>query len=657
MVTLAGMVGYAPSVSVNPPNPEIARYERMWAIPQYRETSPGAFMVDVFLKLEQPTAGATVIDFGCGMGHDGLELVKAGGMNVTMIDFASNCLDSEVAEYCTAHPDQLRFKLVDLTNSFSLTADYGFCSDVMEHIQPEHVKAVLKRIISASRRTFFSISCVPEVHGPAFGVGDLHLTVKPPQWWKEQLQAWGVHILWSSVHDYSERYPDEVVFHCYVSRSPEDAGVTLSLPDGYGESVGEALLNVFLQRVAPARGATCTDFGCGTGVGALTLAAVGGLKMLLLDRSDVLLDPDVYNACSTQPDFVKFMFADFTQPLSTATEYGYCVNVLNRIAEENIPITLQNILAAANKVFLSVSTKKFDKAWWEEKLRATKATIHWIEDEAYADQCCFYVSSWTKAKDMLPAGEINTDAETRDRQIRENIAAGWKHVSPFMDQDREVIILCGGPSLNDGIDEIKELRAEGAALVTMNGTYQWALDRDLKPSMQIVCDAREFNARFTKPVTDYTKYLIAAQVHPKTLEGLPKDRTLLWHMGVTEDQEKLIRDAAGYYFPIPGGTTVTLRAIPLLRLLGYKKFHLFGFDSCSRADQHHAYSQPENDGESYIQVSCGDKLFYCAAWELQQAEDFSAVVEMLGDQIDLAVYGDGLIAAMVREGARLSVEE
>jgi hypothetical protein len=41
-----------------------------------------------------------------------------------------------------------------------------------------------------------------------------------------------------------------------------------------------------------------------------------------------------------------------------------------------------------------------------------------------------------------------------------------------------------------------------------------------------------------------------------------------------------------------------LRAFPLLRMLGYTQFHVFGFDSCVQEDgTHHAYPQPENDNQ------------------------------------------------------------
>ena len=119
-----------------------------------------------------------------------------------------------------------------------------------------------------------------------------------------------------------------------------------------------------------------------------------------------------------------------------------------------------------------------------------------------------------------------------------------------------------------------------------------------------------------------------------------------------------MREATGHFFPIPGGSTIVLRSIALLRMLGYWRLHFFGFDSCVMPDgAHHAYAQPENDNEVLIPVTCGGRTFECTPWMLSQASEFRDVVKFLGDEVELAVYGDGLIANMIATGASLSTKE
>jgi SAM-dependent methyltransferase len=469
-----GVSGFAPSVEIKPYNPELRKYVRAWdEIPAYRVVSPGETLATRFLHQAQPPKDADAIDFGCGTGRGGLMLALMGGMRVTLVDFAGNCLDPEVVEICKTQPDRLKFMQHDLTQLLPINAAYGYCCDVMEHIPEADVQKVLINVLHSARHCFFSIGTEPDNLGAEIGEV-LHVTVKPAAWWKEQLAKAGAVIHWQEMHE-------------------------------------------------------------------------GGVS--------------------------------------------------------------------------------------------------------------FYCSAWRDAKDVLVAGIVNVPLDVLEAQTAANIRAEYRQVLPHRKQDREVIVLCGGPSMPAHLDEIKKLRAEGAALVTVNGAYRWAIEQGLEPSAQIVLDAREFNARFVEPVTPYTQYMIASQAHPATYAGLPWDRTLQWHCAISDENAELVREVHGCYYPVMGGSTVTLRAIPLLRMLGYWRMHLFGFDSCMVGEQHHAYAQAENDGERTVPVVCGGKTFVCAPWHLSQASEFQDILGILGNEVELAVYGDGLIAAMMQSGADFSQKE
>jgi SAM-dependent methyltransferase len=475
MTASAGMTGFAPTIKIEPYNIEAARYRKLWESAQYREIAPGEYCAMEFLNRAKPEPDATLIDFGCGTGRGGALLAKVGKLRVTLVDFADNSLDVEVAKFCRERPERIGFHVADLTKTLPMNAAYGYCTDVLEHIPTDDVPTVLRNILASARNVFFSIALFDDVHGKRLSDGPLHLTVKPAEWWRQQLIDLGAVIYWSS-HD-----------------------------DNYAK---------------------------------------------------------------------------------------------------------------------------------------------------------FYASAWKDAADIIKIGKINTPEDTVDAQVVANIRAGWQHVMPHDKQDREVILLAGGPSMTEQLDEIRKLRTEGAALVTVNGAYGWALEHGLEPSAQIVLDARAFNARFVLPVTGYTKYLIASQAHMTTLEPLPRERTFLWHSGLSDANEALVREVlGGQFWPIPGGSTVVLRAIPLLRLLGFWRIHLFGFDSCVRMNgEHHAYAQAENDREILVPVELGGKVFQCAPWQVSQATEFRDLVAFLGDEVECAVYGDGLIASMVETGAQISTE-
>jgi SAM-dependent methyltransferase len=179
------------------PRPEEkALYEKMWSIPGYRTIAPGEQAAHLFLQVAKPDAGAEVLDLGCGTGRGSAQLASAGGLRVTMVDFARNCLDPDVRAMLESGQAALRFVEADLTRALPVKAEYGFCTDVMEHIAEDRVGDVLDNCLGAARKVFFQICTVEDSFGKAVG-HPLHLTVRPFEWWRAQFQARGCALHWS----------------------------------------------------------------------------------------------------------------------------------------------------------------------------------------------------------------------------------------------------------------------------------------------------------------------------------------------------------------------------------------------------------------------------------------------------------------------------
>jgi uncharacterized Rossmann fold enzyme len=243
--------------------------------------------------------------------------------------------------------------------------------------------------------------------------------------------------------------------------------------------------------------------------------------------------------------------------------------------------------------------------------------------------------------------------------IRTNIRRHLPQVKPFRPNNQRIALIGGGPSLEQTRDELDRCVDDGCKLVAMNGTYQWLIDNGYRPSAMVMVDSRPFNAKFiTKPVKG-CKYFIASQCHPDVfdkLEGVPD--VFIWHAVNNIGEEQILED---YYYKrfifIIGGSTVMLRSIWLMRTLGFKQIDVFGFDSCYMDDQHHAYEQPENDGCEIREVTCMGKKFKCAAWMASQFDDFQHFIASAGSHFELSVHGEGLIAHMMKEGAKLFDEQ
>ncbi len=74
-------------------------------------------------------------------------------------------------------------------------ADLIVATDVLEHVEPEKVEAVLRHIwLLADKGAYLSISCQPARETLPDG-RNAHLSVHPPEWWLERLDAVG----WRSI--------------------------------------------------------------------------------------------------------------------------------------------------------------------------------------------------------------------------------------------------------------------------------------------------------------------------------------------------------------------------------------------------------------------------------------------------------------------------
>jgi hypothetical protein len=162
---------------------EAKRYEQVWTFPVYRKSAPGSDAVDEFVSLTGP---ASVVDFGAGTGRPAAAIAEASGAAVTLVDFAGNCRDDR--------PDILALPfsmscLWDLPGS--IYAEWGFCTDVMEHIPPEYVDDVLANIAGAVERgCYFRISTTPDAMGRKLVGSPLHLTVQDHEWWHGKLMPY-----------------------------------------------------------------------------------------------------------------------------------------------------------------------------------------------------------------------------------------------------------------------------------------------------------------------------------------------------------------------------------------------------------------------------------------------------------------------------------
>src|SRR5688572_29759184 len=164
-------------MSVDLVEQERSKYRAIWSIPQYSDHSPGERQLGDALRWMKPAQGATITDWGCGCGRASEKMAQH-GYQMRLVDIARNC-----------YPGSLSFVeacLWELPDDLAPT-DHGYCCDVMEHIPPDKVEAVLAQISArTSMSCYLQIALFDDNFGKKIGQ-PLHLSVFKPLWWTERV--------------------------------------------------------------------------------------------------------------------------------------------------------------------------------------------------------------------------------------------------------------------------------------------------------------------------------------------------------------------------------------------------------------------------------------------------------------------------------------
>ena len=107
---------------------------------------------------------------------------------------------------------------------------------------------------------------------------------------------------------------------------------------------------------------------------------------------------------------------------------------------------------------------------------------------------------------------------------------------------------------------------------------------------------------------------------------------------------------------IGGGTTSGMRAINIGYILGFRRFVLYGYDSCNRADGIKRFTGEMTGPTMDVYVGDGaeKRKFTCNAAMAQQANEFQMIYAVMPD-ISVEAKGPGLIAAIIEERRKMSL--
>ena len=245
----------------------------------------------------------------------------------------------------------------------------------------------------------------------------------------------------------------------------------------------------------------------------------------------------------------------------------------------------------------------------------------------------------------------NTDDEQLYANIRACVARGHDIIRPVRPHEGVALIVGGGPSVRKDIEEIRARKAQRAIVFALNGAGLWLQENGIVPDALIVLDARPHNARFVADLDRSVLLLLASQCDAAVFEAGREHAILAWHpsmngnSGVVENRQTVL---------IGGSTTVGMRALRIVHVLGFRQAHLYGYDSSVDAviGECHAYPQDENgnDLRTLREVEVAGEMFYAPPWMIRQADDFRLIASgLMAEGLAIHVHGDGLLPTIARE--------
>jgi len=251
--------------------------------------------------------------------------------------------------------------------------------------------------------------------------------------------------------------------------------------------------------------------------------------------------------------------------------------------------------------------------------------------------------------------KIEVVCNTEDEVLFQNVAINSRRdlewITEVQAHDGHAVIVGGGPSLKNCIETIRWRQSLGQKVFALNGAYEYLFDNGIRADYQVILDARPQNSAFV--TTDSNCIcLLASQCDKSVFEKAEEfAEVMVWHPKI-DGIEDHMPDKRESLTLIGGGTTVGLSAMCLAYTMGYRKMHLFGYDS-SHDNGSHAYEQTMNTGEPICKVTMFGKTFRTSWTMAKQAEFFPQLCDQLIDLgCIITVDGDGLLPFMTREIAR-----
>jgi len=269
----------------------------------------------------------------------------------------------------------------------------------------------------------------------------------------------------------------------------------------------------------------------------------------------------------------------------------------------------------------------------------------------------------TKRKLPLFKSICKFTRKERYEYIEENCQKGLPDIEAITEKySGDMIVIGGGPSVNQQLPKIKELKARGIPVMCISRMYPWCVKNGLGPDFVASMDSTDEQELGFTDINPKAIHLMCSVTRPSLVDKLPKGTAYIWD-NMDEIRVREIRQKHGYKVAtvVQGGGSITFSCLSLGMNLGFGGFHVFGADCMfSDKDQTHAAGiAGENVQQVVEEVTIKGVVYLSTAAFVMFAKHFLDMV-WAGYQAGLLkhvkFYGNSLINRMW-DGKFLTEEE
>jgi hypothetical protein len=195
-------------------------------------------------------------------------------------------------------------------------------------------------------------------------------------------------------------------------------------------------------------------------------------------------------------------------------------------------------------------------------------------------------------------------------------------------------------------------------------SHQWLLDAGIVPFACVLLDPRDIDGVSThgikrrdllKEIHPDTWYFVASMTDPSVLDHLKElgAKIVGWHAYSNVSKEITLPPG---HFHVTGGTSAAMRSVGIGHTLGFREFHLYGYDS-SWPDPPADWKTRREEGKNRpkflpIKVGEGGETHVTTGELLAQAQDIEELLKRMDIDIDIVMRGGGIGQDLFKDNPR-----